>query len=258
MGCYPLFCCRRWDRLPDDLAALAADGLVSLTCVADPFGAHSPTLLRETFDHVARFKDHHVTDLAAGRPLGSKRHREYARQARRALTVERAGDPAEHLDEWLESYAALVRRHRLTGLHAFSPSSFAQQLAVPGVVMFRALRRGRSVGAQLWVLQGDVAYNHLQASTEEGYAHRAAHALAAAAIEELADDVRWLDLGGGAGASASGGDGLSRFKRGWATGTRPAYLCGRTLDRELAARLAADRAANATSYFPAYRAGEFR
>ncbi len=37
MGCYPLFCCGRWDRLADDLRELG-DGLVSLTLVTDPFG----------------------------------------------------------------------------------------------------------------------------------------------------------------------------------------------------------------------------
>ena len=33
-------------------------------------------------------------------------------------------------------------------------------------------------------------------------------------------------------------DGLSRFKRGWATGTAPAWLCGAVLDRERYADLA--------------------
>ena len=44
-----------------------------------------------------------------------------------------------------------------------------------------------------------------------------------------------------------------RFKRGWATGTRTAHFCGRVLDPERYAQLAG---AAATSYFPAYRAGE--
>ena len=258
LGCYPLFCCRQWGALAEDLAVLSADGLVSVTCVVDPFGGHTPDLLERTFDRVTTFKDHHVTDLRSDGRIGARRHRDYARQSLRKLTVERAPDPSLHLDEWVEAYDTLIRRHGLTGIHAFSRASFARQLAVPGMVMFRALHEGRMVGAQLWFLQGDVAYNHLQASTDEGYEHRVAYALAATAIEGLADEVRWLDFGGGAGASGRNDDGLSAFKRGWATGVRPAYLCGRTLDAERYAKLAAQRELSEASYYPAYRTGEFR
>ncbi len=257
LGCYPLFCCRDWQVLGEDLADLAEEGLVSVGCVADPFGSHTPQLLERTFDRVTRFKDHYVADLSSPGRVGARRHRDYARQALRAMTVERVAEPARHLAEWIAAYDTLVRRHRLTGIHAFSSKSFARQLAVPGIVMFRAVREGRPVGAQLWYVQGEVAYNHLQASTDEGYAHRAAYALAAAAIEELAGEVRWLDFGGGVGTTAAGGDGLSAFKRRWATGTRPAYFCGRALDAARYAELSAQRGLGDTSYFPAYRVGEF-
>ena len=40
MGCYPLFCCHDWKRLPDDVAELT-DSLVTLTLVTDPFGDFS-------------------------------------------------------------------------------------------------------------------------------------------------------------------------------------------------------------------------
>jgi hypothetical protein len=52
-------------------------------------------------------------------------------------------------------------------------------------------------------------------------------------------------------------DGLSRFKRGWATGTRTAYLCGRVLDRREYERMVRAAGAGTTAYFPAYRTGEF-
>ncbi len=75
------------------------------------------------------------------------------------------------------------------------------------------------------------------------------------ALEQFAaDGLQWAALG--AGAAAGGGDGLTRFKSGWATGTRSAYLCGRVLDRERYARLAAS-AQPGEPWFPAYRAGEF-
>jgi hypothetical protein len=70
--------------------------------------------------------------------------------------------------------------------------------------------------------------------------------------------VHWLDLGGVAGLSEGGAeDSLRRFKAGWATGTRPTFLCGRVLQPSAYARLTAERTVGTTAYFPAYRCGEF-
>lgn len=253
MGCYPLFCCRDWSRLAADLDAIGP-ALVSVTIVADPFGDHTPALLAGTFDRIAPFKDHYVAELGPGREIGSKHHRYYARRAVRSVEIEPAATPEAHLDEWIAAYGTLTARHGLTGLHAFSRESFARQLATPGMVLLRALHQDRFIAAHMWFVQGDVAYSHLQATTAEGYALNAAYALYADAIGRFGGVVRWLDLGAAAGAAAEA-DGLDRFKRGWATTTRPAYLCGRTNDPLRYAELAAGRH---TSYYPAYRAGEFR
>jgi hypothetical protein len=51
--------------------------------------------------------------------------------------------------------------------------------------------------------------------------------------------------------------GLTRFKRGWATGTRPVYFCGRIFQRERYEQLARQGGAPVSGYFPAYRHGEF-
>jgi hypothetical protein len=67
---------------------------------------------------------------------------------------------------------------------------------------------------------------------------------------------RFLNLGAGAGLGPSA-DGLSRFKQGWSTSTRTAYLCGRVLDRDAYDRLVRDSHRGGSDYFPAYRAGEF-
>jgi hypothetical protein len=48
MGCYPLFCCRNWDGLASDLAALAPE-LVSVTLVTDPFASFDPDALQPCF-----------------------------------------------------------------------------------------------------------------------------------------------------------------------------------------------------------------
>ena len=62
--------------------------------------------------------------------------------------------------------------------------------------------------------------------------------------------VSEVDLGGGA-EGHDPVDGLARFKRGWSTGTRTAWLGGRVLDRPAYAELCATTAG--TPFFPAYR-----
>jgi hypothetical protein len=66
--------------------------------------------------------------------------------------------------------------------------------------------------------------------------------------------VREVGLGAGAGAQASS-EGLERFKRGWATGTKQVYLCGRILDQDAYQAVCQSRGRLVTQgYFPAYRA----
>ena len=258
-GCYPLFACGRWAALPDDLEALSGE-LVSLALVADPFGAHDPALLERAFgDVVVPFKQHFVVDLA--RPLedvASAHHRRNARRALAAAAVERLADPAAHLGEWLDLYATLVGRHGIRGVATFSPRSFAAQLRVPGIVAFRARAGADTVGMTLWYLQDGVAYYHLGAYAERGYALRASYALFWEALRALRAEAALASLGAGAGVRGDDDDGLTRFKAGWATGTRTAWFCGRVFDPERYAAIVRACRAPATGFFPAYRHGELQ
>lgn len=257
MGCYPLFVCQDWRGLEADLDEI--DDLVSVSLVTDPFGDHDEALLEQTFQHVVRpFKMHFVTDLR--RPaaeIGSRHHRYYARKALERVSVERCAEPEAWLDDWCGLYAELTARHHLRGMTAFSRQTFAAQLRVPGIVMLRAVCDGATVGAHLWYKQGDVAQSHLAAANARGYELMAAYALYARALDVFAAEVSWLNLGAGAGLTADAEDGLSRFKRGWATGVRPVHFCGRVLDPVEYERLAARSRERAGGYFPAYRHGEF-
>jgi hypothetical protein len=258
MGCYPMFACRDWTQLPLDLAELGRD-LVSLVVVSDPFGAYTSADLHRAFpDQVALFKQHFVADLDRISPaMIKKHHRHYARRALARVEVELCPDPAAFLDEWVELYTTLIVRHNLEGIQAFSRAAFARQLCVPGIVVLRATERGRTVAAHLWYVQGNVAHSHLAAASERGYGLMAAYALYWCALAYFRGKVRWLALGAGAGTQREDADGLSRFKRGWATDTRNAYLCARICDRERYAALAAERKTSLGRYFPAYRQGEF-
>ena len=255
VGCYPLFACRDWAGLREDLAALG-DSLLAFALVTDPFGHYSEEYLRDCFDLVKPFKSHCVTDLSlTPRDFLPRSHVRNVASATKAVVVEQCHHPEAWLDPWVELYAALAAERQLTGQRAFSRSAFARQLAVPGLVMFRATERDALVGLHLWFEQGEVAYGHLGATTPRGRELMASYALYAHAIEFFTPRVRWLDLGAGAGLTERP-DGLWRFKRGWATGTRPAYLCGRIFSQTRYAAVVKARGGPATDYFPAYRVGE--
>jgi hypothetical protein len=258
MGCYPLFACRDWSKLDLDLEELSND-LVSLGIVADPFGEHDPAQLRKSFPTlVTAYKEHLVTDLSQSPDsFVAPQHSRKARKALEHLDVERVADPTLFGDVWIELYANLIQRHGIRGLTAFSATSLKAQLAVPGVSMFRASRNNETVGITLWYTDRAVAYYHLGAYSDPGYALEASFALFWRALEHFANEsLQWLDLGAGAGISAQA-DGLTRFKRGWSTGTRTAYFCGRIFDQSKYDEVMRIRNATATSYFPAYRQGEF-
>ncbi|MEK6334551.1 MAG: hypothetical protein AABM67_06350 [Acidobacteriota bacterium] len=258
MGCYPLFACQNWSRLPDDLSELESD-LVSLALVTDPFGDYSLEDLQACFpDRLLAFKEHFVVDFGAPESM-SKHHRYYAQRARAAVEVEAIANGPGVLDEWIRLHANLSSRYGLTGIKAFSASSFGQQLNIPGVVILRAHQAGETVGAHIWYVQQQIAYSHLAALSERGYELMASYALYAYALEYFSDRVRLMDLGGsaGLGLNESRGNGLIRFKRGWANTTRTAYFCGKILNQKRYHELLGSSGALEDQYFPAYRAGEF-
>jgi len=129
---------------------------------------------------------------------------------------------------------------------------------VPGLVVFRAVADAGTEGMLLWYQQGDLAYYHLGAYSARGYDLRASFALFSRAIEYFATQgLRWLNLGGAAGAGEGKSSGLSRFKEGWSTGVRTAYFCARIMDQQKYQELVEAKGVEATEYFPAYRLGEF-
>jgi hypothetical protein len=258
-GCYPLFTCRDWSKLPEDIESLGGD-LVSLCLVTDPFGDYDESLLRSCFaDLVLPFKKHYVVDLALSpEAFVSKHHMRNARKAAGELSVQAVPGSEADLDEWISLYKVLVRRHRIEGIRAFSRSSFAAQLAVPGARVLQA-RRGHDIaGMLLWYEQENRAYYHLGAYNETGYELGASFALFGEALRHFAGrGFEHLSLGAGAGLRGDSADGLSRFKAGWANGSRMAYLCGRIFDRTRYDGIVAATGIGKSDYFPAYRTGEF-
>ena len=246
--------CADWSALADDLDGI--DDLVSVTAVTDPFGQVHPDYLRNCFPDVMRpYKEHFVIDLQS--PTPSPHHRAKVRRAFRSLETSVNWSPIALLDEWEALYAELRTRHGLTGIRAFSRTAFREQLATPGCVAVSALLNGRCVAMNLWYLIGDVGYSHLTALNADGYSLSATYALVQTAIDTFSKEgLRWLNLGSSAGALPFDQDGLGWFKRGWATGTRTSYLCGRVIDRDAYVGLVGTEFTG-LDYFPAYRRGEF-
>lgn len=257
MGCYPIFACMDWQGLDADLAAVSPS-LVSLVLVADPFGNYRLGQLEACFDQVMEFKEHWVTDLddPASRHL-PRRHRRSVDRALEAVTVETCGRPADMLDDWLVLYRQLTARHGIQGIRAFSRKAFAIQLETPGLVMFRASVDGETVGLHQWMVHGGVAYGHLGATSTRGYDTQAAYALYWHAREYFRGGVGWLDLGSAPGSTDQHAHGLIRFKKGWATGRRPSYLCMRVFQPDNYRALCEVSIQANDAFFPAYRHNDY-
>jgi hypothetical protein len=233
---------------------------VSLAIVTDPFGRYLPSYLQRCFRDVAvPFKEHFIVDLRCpADTFVSEHHRRNARKALQTISVEQCSEPNQFFNDWVELYGYLIRRHEVSGMTAFSRHAFQYQMRVPGLVAFRAEYEGTAVGMLLWYVQDDVGYYHLGAYNQKGYALKASFGLFWRAIDYFAaNGLHWLNLGAGAGVASATHSGLSRFKRGWATGNRTAYFCGRIFNRATYAEIARASGCTATDYFPAYRQGEF-
>lgn len=253
-GCYPMFFCQHWELLKEELKTLD-NNIVSIRLVTNPFAEVTGPSLVETFPHVCfQYKQHFVTDLS--RPLDGivrGNHRRNVRSALDALELRESTGDADLLSIWQSLYANLITRHSISGIARFSPQSFALQAQVPGFTAFSAIENGKTLGMTLWYLQHGVAYYHLGAYSDAGYVRGASFGLFWHALSHFARlGARWASLGAGAGTTDNE-SGLTRFKRGWATETRPVYFCGRILKPAIYAELTS-KSSPRGDFFPAYRA----
>jgi hypothetical protein len=258
MGCYPIFVCKNWSNLEEDWAHIS-DQLICVYLVADPFGNYDYETLRHNFDFALPYKEHFVIDLHQRlEDFVGKHHQRNVRKAMQNLRVEICEKPLDFLAEWNSLYDVLIERHHIRGFTQFSREVFAKQFNIPGIVVFRAVANDETVGMLLWYVQDKIAYYHLGAYSPLGYELNASFALFWYGIKHFSNSsLEWLSLGAGAGAKSDGRDGLARFKRGWATGTRQAYFCGHIFDRRIYDELVSTWNIKNTNYFPAYRESEF-
>jgi len=248
IGAYPLAVIDPAADIEAGLSALAETGLVSVVLVPDPLAGPGADRLSAAFSLCRQFKTHYLIESA--RPFEpSKHHRDRIRRGARRCRVERVV-LRDHLETWEQLYAGLVDRRDIRGSADFTASYFEQLAQAPELVALMALVEDRPAAMTLWFQHASIVYNHLTASSAEGYANGANYALYGAAIEHFAGAAA-MNLGGGAGFDDNPDDGLATFKRGFANGETKAHLCGAVLDQTRYAELTRGRPP--TDFFPAYR-----
>jgi hypothetical protein len=258
MGCYPLFACRDWFKLHEDLEEIESE-LVSLTLVTDPFGDFDQGYLARYFQMFKPFKRHFIADLSQDpERFVDKHHRYYARKSLRDMQVEVCDKPLQYVDEWVKLYDNLIIRHNISGIKAFSKDSFCAQMQTPGVTLLIGRLGGEVVGAHMIIIRDDIAYSHLAAFSDDAYKCRASYGIYWMTLKYLKDhDIRNIDLGAIAGFEEDPKDGLAKFKAGWSNESRPVYFCGRVFSPEKYETITIEKGISTTDYFPAYRRGEF-
>jgi len=255
-SCYPMFSCRDWSRLKDDLDNLPSD-LVSVVLVSDPFGEYDQDLLLSCFDYVIPFKKHYSVDLEKPfKNFISKTHLKFALSAQHHMQIELCANPSDFLDDWCRLYGELVLCKNITGISTFSRRAFQIQLAVPGIVLFRASVDNETIALDWWYIQGEVAHGHLVAIGARGYELHASYALKLAVLEYFKDRLHWLNLGGVPGLCDNSNNGLAAFKKGWSNGVKTTWLCGRIINKQVYNELAIKRNCVDANYFPVYRQGK--
>ena len=257
MGIYPYFSCFNWNALTDDVELLRNEGFVSLVMITDPMHSVKAEAQHDLFDISRLFKMSFVAELNGSlEKCASKHHQYYAGKASKKLEVKVLAAPLEDLEGWYGLYSNLIHRHTITGVRRFSKESFSLLFQMPGVFLFTAYLSNMLVGAQIMILQDDVAYAHLSAFTEEGYIQGASYLLDWATLEFMQGKVRAINWGSGLGGSDGTTGGLADYKKGWSSTLKPSYLYGSILNRDLYTKLMNKSNAVNSPYFPGYRHNE--
>jgi hypothetical protein len=253
IGCYPVCTLPKDADIQGGLARLKAAGYVSVTLVLD--NHNRPDRLPGL--HVREFKTHYLHEGIPGSFLGryapTQDHRYKIRRAKRDVDA-RPIKLADHLNAWCGLYDDLVRRHILTGVHAFPRESFTSLAQIGGIEAIGGFVGDELVCCNIWAVNEDPttferrAFSHLVASNKKGYELRAAYAVTDAGIRHFSD-CSVVNLGGSAGHGDKN-DGLKQFKAGFANSTSQAWLATAILDEEAYDKLSEGKAGD---YFPLYR-----
>ena len=239
---YPRLICRDWRGLVEDLSETAAlADVVTVTAVTDPLAGVDEELLRPAFGDLVRVEaQHHLVELAAFWP--SREHRRAVRRALQLVDVEVEDAPTGSIAGWRTLGGGPLPGAEL----GLSDGVLERQLALPGCAGFTVHDPDGPVAAAIVYVSGENAYLHALATGGAAAASDARYALVQAMVEDMAGrGLRFLDLGPVAEDAG--------FMAGWTELTRPAYRCGRIVDRLAYDSLADAAGTTGSATFPAYR-----
>lgn len=259
MGVYPIMRCADWNALATDLGETCGD-LVAVSAVTDPLGDYDTDTLQLAFPDLCRpFKKHYIIDLRRDwRTHLARQHRQNIAKALRSLVFPEPGPPLDHFEEWASLYAGLADRKSFGGVARYDREAHLAQLGIRGAVGFRAYLNDELVGMSVWYPDERDTYCHFAAASPVGYGNSAMFGLHWSALQYFeTQGLSAVSIGSGRGIVEDDNDGLSRFKRGWATRTATAYLVGRIFDRDRYEELRRRTGIEGDDYFPIYRKGEF-
>lgn len=239
---FPRLICRDWVGLVEDLTETAtlAD-VVTVSALTDPLAAVDEEVLRPAFGDLVRVDgQHYLADLVSFWPV--REHRRAVRAALGLVDIDVEDAPRGFLLRW-EAVTSAPPPGASLGL---ARDALARQLALPGCVGFTVLDEDGPVAAAIVYVSGDHAYLHAMAASERGYQLGARYALVQTMVEDMGGrGLRFLDLGTVHDDAA--------FMDGWTELTRPAYRCGRIVDRVAYDELVAAAGTIGDAAFPAYR-----
>lgn len=239
---YPHLVARDPRGLHDDVQAVAAlADIVAVSALTDPLSGLDEERLRPSFPDLVRVDArHYIADLVSFWP--ARDHRRAVREALRRVDVDVEDAPADLVPAW-EALAGAALPGTELGLSA---ESLARQLALPGCVAFSALAADGPVAMAVVYVSGEDATLHALTTSPAGEALGARYALVQTIVEDMAGrGLRRLDLGSA--------DAEPAFMEGWTQELRPAYRCGRVVDRLAYDELVASAGTRNSAAFPSYR-----
>ena len=229
------------------LSALRARGLVSLTAFLRPDCPVDIAALQRSGVQCVPLKDHFIYDARETLPARSKKTRYNIATARRRWAVERLNLPT-HWPALAVLHQDLRRRRALSKFAQVEASHFERLADVPGADGLAVFDEGEMIAALVVVRSAARVHFLALLGNEQAHRERAHYALYDAAATRWGSESL-LCMGGA--PSGEDGPGIDKFKRRFATSTRPVTLLTVILDPVACAELTARR--NTPGYFPPYR-----
>ena len=253
-GTYPLFFCKRIDKINKDFHALSDTNHVSVVFVSDQINEKTSDNVREFFTICKPFKQHYITTL--DKPwdtLVRRSMKRYANKAFRKFDFKLVNNNSEYSEILWKLFANNLKNQHGEESYRINKLNISEQLSIPGFKLFSASFNKQIHGIACYVEVGSKVYGHLIGCSDYGREHHVMYGLYGAALNYYYKKMECIDFGGNVGLKNDAQCGLSLFKSGWANRRQTVYLCGKILNHDLYEKLSGEKQNNTNAYFPAYR-----